>query len=91
MSDVFSLLEQEVDASKFDTINKDATSRLSDLIRRSIQLDKDIEDAEEHLKNLKRMKKMVSTEDIPGLMDEIWAFSLGIRPQGWDLGLEAGV
>lgn len=78
MSDVFSLLEQEVDASKFDTINKDATSRLSDLIRRSIQLDKDIEDAEEHLKNLKRLKKMVSTEDIPGLMDEMGVESVEV-------------
>ena len=53
MSDVFSLMEEEVDAGKFDNINKDGASRLSNLIRHAIQVDKDIENAEQHLKDLK--------------------------------------
>jgi len=48
MSDVFALLQEEVDASKFDNVDKAGASDLSNLIRRSIQVDKDIEEAEQH-------------------------------------------
>lgn len=71
MSDVFSLMEEEVDAGKFDNINKDGASRLSNLIRHAIQVDKDIENAEQHLKDLKFKKKKITTEDIPALMEEM--------------------
>ena len=46
MSDVFAQLEQEVDASKFDTVNSDSTSRLSDLIRKRLAVDVEIENTE---------------------------------------------
>lgn len=78
MSDVFSLMEEEVDASKFDNINKDGASKLSNLIRASIQVDKDIEDAEQHLKDLKFKKKKITTEDIPALMEEMGVDSLEV-------------
>lgn len=78
MSDVFSLIEEEVDASKFDNVNKDAASRLSTLIRESIQVNKDIEDAEEHLKNLKYKKTKINTDDIPALMEEMGVESLEV-------------
>ncbi len=71
MSDVFALLQEEVDASKFDNVDKDGASDLSNLIRRSIQIDKDIEEAEQHLKDLKFKKRKINEEDIPNLMDEM--------------------
>ena len=71
MSDVFALLQEEVDASKFDNVDKAGGSDLSNLIRRSIQIDKDIEEAEQHLKDLKFKKRKINEEDIPNLMDEM--------------------
>jgi len=71
MSDVFALLQEEVDASKFDTVDKDGASDLSNLIRRSIQVDKEIEEAEQHLKDLKFKKRKINEEDIPMLMEEM--------------------
>ena len=58
MSDVFSLFEEEaVNADKFDNVDKEGASDLSNFIRRSIQVDQDIKDAEQHLKDLKFKKK----------------------------------
>lgn len=71
MSDVFALLQEEVDASKFDTVDKEGASDLSNLIRRSIQIDKDIEEADKHLKDLKFKKRKINEEDIPNLMNEM--------------------
>src|SRR5210317_421196 len=71
MSDVFALLQEEVDASKFDNVDKAGASDLSNLIRRSIQVDKDIEEAEQHLKDLKFKKRKINEEDIPMLMEEM--------------------
>lgn len=71
MSDVFALLQDEVDADKFDKVEKDGGSQLSNLIRRSLQLDEDIKLAEEHLKDLKFRKRKVNEEDIPNLMQEM--------------------
>ncbi len=60
MSDVFSLFEEgKVDADKFDNIDKEGASKLSNFIRQSIQIQKDIEDAEQHLKDLKFKKRKV--------------------------------
>jgi len=72
MSDVFSLFEEEaVNADKFDTVGKEGASELSNLIRRSIQIDQEIKDAEQHLKDLKFKKRKVNEEDIPMLMEEM--------------------
>ena len=72
MSDVFSLFEEEaVNADKFDNVDKDGASDLSNLIRRSIRVDQDIKDAEQHLKDLKFKKKKLNEEDIPMLMEEM--------------------
>jgi len=71
MSDVFALLQEEVDASKFDNVDKAGASDLSNLIRRSIQTDKEIEEAEQLLKDLKFKKRKINEEDIPMLMEEM--------------------
>ena len=58
MSDMYALFEKEkVDANKFDNVDKEGASRLSNLIRQSIQIQKEIEDAEQHLKDLKFKKR----------------------------------
>jgi hypothetical protein len=87
MSDVFALLQEEVDASKFDTVDKDGASDLSNLIRRSVQTDKEIEEAEQHLKDLKFKKRKINEEDIPNLMQEMGVesvevdgFKIKVRP-----------
>ena len=71
MSDVFSLFDEEVDASKFDKVNEDKGKTLSDLIRQSMKIDEDIAKAEQYLKDLKFKKRKVNEEDIPSLMQEM--------------------
>ena len=71
MSDVFSLFDEEVDASKFDKVNEDKGKTLSDLIRQSMKIDEDIAKAEQYLKDLKFKKRKVNEEDIPSLMQEL--------------------
>ena len=39
MSDVFSLIEEEVDAKKSDSVDEGKGSRLSSLVRESLHLD----------------------------------------------------
>lgn len=79
MSDVFSLFEEgSVDASKFDRVEKEGASRLSNLIRQSLDLDQQIADAEQHVKDLKFKKKKVDTDDIPMLMEEMGVDSLTV-------------
>lgn len=78
MSDVFAQLEQEVDASKFDTVNQDGASRLSNLIRQRLSIDEEIETAEKYLKDLKYKASKISTEDIPMLMEEMGVESLEV-------------
>ncbi len=61
MSDVFSLFEEEaVNADKFDNVQKEGASDLSNLIRRSLEIDKQIADAEQFLKDLKFKKRKIS-------------------------------
>ena len=71
MSDLFSLMEEEVDAKKFDTVDEAKGSRLSSLVRESMHLDDKISEAEKYLKDLKAQKKKVSMQDIPELMREM--------------------
>ena len=71
MSDVFSLFDEEVDASKFDKVNDEKGKTLSDLIRQSMKIDEEIAQAEQYLKDLKFKKRKVNEEDIPSLMQEM--------------------
>ena len=71
MSDVFSLFDEEVDASKFDKVNDEKGKTLSDLIRQSMKIDEEIAQAEQYLKDLKFKKRKVNEEDIPNLMQEM--------------------
>ena len=71
MNDVFSLFEDDaVDAKAFDTVKQESAQTLSSLIRTSLEYDKGIEEAEELIKNLKSLKKVIEEEKIPTLMVE---------------------
>ena len=79
MSDVFSLFEEEaVNADKFDNVQKEGASDLSNMIRRSLEIDKQIADAEQFLKDLKFKKRKINEEDIPMLMEEMGVDSLTV-------------
>ena len=79
MSDVFSLFEEEaVNADKFDKVQKEGASDLSNLIRRSIDIDKQIEETEQFLKDLKFKKRKIEQEDIPMLMEEMGMDSITV-------------
>ena len=67
MSDVFSLFDEAVDANKFDTVDEGKGSRLSTLIRHSLEIDEEISQVEKYLKDLKFKKRKVNEEDIPCL------------------------
>jgi hypothetical protein len=71
MSDVFSLFDEEVDANKFDKVDGEKGSTLSNLIRQSMEVDQKIAEAEQYLKDLKFQKRKVNEEDIPNLMQEM--------------------
>ena len=79
MSDVFSLFETEAaDPQAFAKVSEEKTTNLSSLIRQSIDLDKQIKDAEQHLKDLQHRKRNVDEEDIPSLMQELGVESLQV-------------
>jgi len=69
MDEIFEDYFDEGDAlSQVDT----GTGRqLSDLVRKLRDIEKQIEDAEQHLKAVKLEKHKLSTENIPALMDEM--------------------
>lgn len=72
MNDLHALLEgAAIEADKFDQVDKDGASLLSNLIRRSMDIDDQIKDAEQHLKDLKFKKHKINTEDIPALMENM--------------------
>ena len=73
MGDVFSLLEEEEAANPeaFNKASEGETSKLSNLIRQSIDLDQQVKDAEQHLKDLQYKKRAVDEEDIPSLMEAL--------------------
>ena len=79
MSDVFSLFEEEAaDTQAFNKVSEGETSKLSSLIRQSIDLGKEVELAEKHLKDLQQRKRTVDEEDIPSLMDQLGVESLTV-------------
>ena len=71
MSDIFSLMDEEVDAGKFDKVSGEKGSTLSTLIRESMKIDEEIATTEQYLKDLKFRKRKVNEEDIPALMQEM--------------------
>ena len=79
MSDVFSLfVEEAADPQAFNKVSEGETSKLSSLIRQSIDLGKEVELAEKHLKDLQQRKRTVDEEDIPSLMDQLGVESLTV-------------
>ena len=79
MSDVFSLFEEEAaDPQAFNKVSEGETSKLSSLIRQSIDLGKEVELAEKHLKDLQQRKRTVDEEDIPSLMEQLGVESLTV-------------
>jgi uncharacterized protein YfeS len=79
MSDVFSLFEEEAaNPEAFNKVSEGETSKLSNLIRQSIDLTKQVNDAEQHLKDLQHRKRTVDEEDIPSLMEQLGVESLTV-------------
>ena len=78
MSDVFSLFDEEVNASKFDKVDGERGSALSSLIRHSIEIEAKIAEAEQYVKDLKFQKRKVNEEDIPALMEEMGMDSITV-------------
>ena len=78
MSDVFSLFEKEVANPQSFEISEDKTKNLSSLVRLSIDVEKQIKDTEDYLKDLKQKKRTIDEEDIPSLMEELGVESLQV-------------
>ena len=79
MSDVFSLFEDEVaDPQAFAKVSQDETKTLSSLVRRSIELQNEIDSTERYLKDLQHKKRNVDEEDIPSLMQTLGVESLTV-------------
>ena len=79
MSDVYSLFEEEAaNPQAFNKVSEEETSKLSSLIRQSIDLGKEVELAEKHLKDLQYKKRTIDEEDIPSLMEELGVESLTV-------------
>lgn len=78
MSDIFSLIDEEVDAQKFDKVSTEKGSTLSTLVRQSMEIEDDIAATEQQLKDLKYRKRKVNEEDIPALMNEMGMDSIEV-------------
>jgi len=79
MSDVFSLFEEDVaNPDAFNKVSEEGSSKLSNLIRQSVDLNKQVKDAEQYLKDLQYKKRTIDEEDIPSLMEEIGVESLTV-------------
>jgi uncharacterized protein YfeS len=79
MSDVFSLFEEEAaNPQAFDKVGEEGTKKLSSLIRQTVELDKQVKDAEKYLKDLQYKKRTIDEEDIPSLMEELGVQSLTV-------------
>jgi hypothetical protein len=72
-------MDEAVEANKFDTVSTEGASRLSNLIRESMDLDSKIADAEQYLKDLKYKKRKLNEEDIPALMQEMGVDSVTVE------------
>ena len=69
MNDIFEDIFDESEA--LTNVNTGTGKQLSQLVRNLRTVEKDIEDAETHLKSLKQEKHKLSVENIPALMDEM--------------------
>lgn len=69
MSDIFEDMFDE--ASALQKVDTDVGKNLSQLVKTLRDIENQISDAEAHLKRLKGEKHRLSTEQIPGLMDEM--------------------
>jgi hypothetical protein len=69
MTDIFDDMFDETEA--LVNIDNLTGKQLSDLVRALRNVEKQIEDAENHLKALKQEKHKLSVENIPALMDEM--------------------
>jgi len=79
MSDVFSLFEEEAaNPQAFDKVGEEGTKKLSSLIRQSVDLTKQVKDAEQYLKDMQYKKRTIDEEDIPSLMEELGVQSLTV-------------
>jgi|TARA_R110002096_G_scaffold153936_4_gene317977 hypothetical protein len=67
--DIFEDIFDESEA--LTNVNTGTGKQLSQLVRSLRTVEKDIEDAETHLKSLKQEKHKLSVENIPALMDEM--------------------
>lgn len=69
MTDIFDDIFDE--AGALDNVSADTAKTLSGLVRSLRNVEKEIEDTEQHLKSLKAEKHRLSVERIPMLMDEM--------------------
>jgi hypothetical protein len=69
MTDIFDDIFDE--AGALGDVNTQTGKTLSDLVRKLRSVEKEIEDAEAHVKALKQEKHKLSVENIPALMDEM--------------------
>jgi uncharacterized protein YicC (UPF0701 family) len=69
MTDIFDDIFDE--AGALGDVDTQTGKTLSDLVRKLRSVEKEIEDAEAHVKALKQEKHKLSVENIPALMDEM--------------------
>jgi len=69
MTDIFDDIFDE--AGALGDVNTGTGKTLSDLVRKLRTIEKEIDDAEAHVKALKQEKHKLSVENIPALMDEM--------------------
>lgn len=69
MTDIFDDIFDE--AGALGNVDASTGKTLSDLVRKLRSVEKEIEDAEAHVKALKQEKHKLSIENIPSLMDEM--------------------
>jgi hypothetical protein len=69
MTDIFDDIFDE--AGALGDVNTATGKTLSDLVRKLRSVEKEIADAEDHVKALKQEKHKLSVENIPALMDEM--------------------
>ncbi len=69
MTDIFEDIFD--DAAALGDVDADKGRTLSHLVRNLRGVEREIKDAEEHIKALKQQKHKLSTEQIPALMDEM--------------------
>ena len=69
--DIFGDEDQPFDADALQGVQAENGKKLSGLVRQLNNIQQQIEDAEQHLKALKKEKQSIAFEQIPMLMDEM--------------------